>query len=1007
MSRRPLTTKFGYTAPGNAEVVGWRCYEDGCHQGASEAPPHWPYLCENCRNPVDPVFAEPWAHDAKGYELRAQVASTSDDYMHRMASIDLCAWEFEEALRRGSHLAAVKAREDLARLAARLRAMATTRHLYAGRWKIIASALRHDVLDHAVDEVLDFYEDVRAIEKPDLEKNDPRTDVRTFVGACLLFLCDERSVRHPRRNEVAAVMIERHDFLREHQFSVGSLDEDRHRAMQLLAKVRGTARPRVPEWLPPADVPAPVDDRDLPGAVRERLKAATAVVAAAKRGQRLEELDGVLGGMARMVLAGNGTAVEISAAGVLADAALTVAEIHDDPAPLFASAEILGRSSALAHLLLARAHVVTGEISLAQKEVETALRCPDATRLGVLPHLHAMYGWLVVQLARDRIDAGIAACRTGRQFGRGRVTPADPVLARLLAEKALQRKTPAVEAVPLLDEALRLAKRAGAQAVAQEAKSALSALTGRGDVPKRLRAWRSAVKGAESAPAGARMRLAMAWVRWALGTGQTDLAAEAYHHVVSLLPALVRVRYRADAQARMLATVREHTEEAGYWLAKARRYRDAAVALETGRAVALSTLVERDDPVVRQALLDGGRGDLLQRYQAALTAVGSGDGHRAWAHFRAVAREVADVIGADPVEPVVEYADITQATGDGALVYVASAEAGGYALIVAAAHDPQCVWLPDLDRFYVEERLRSWPEDVKSCKTLLSDDLDWLWLRGMRELLAFFAHGSIITLIPVGVLALLPLHATAGRALHFPAIRYAPNARTLHWSRSRAAAIANRPARLLVADVPNAPGQSVLRFAPAESAAVAGNWPGQCTLLPEATWEAFEPAAHRHDVWHVVCHGWVDRQEVLRSLLAFTDREVTIADLRERFRFEPRRLAIVSACDLQNVGAEVPNEVVGLPSALLQLGFAGVIAASWPVSDQATAFLMARFHQVWRASGAHPAVALAAAQRWLRDAELADLSAVAPEIPLPPPAVDGPCPFAHPLYWAAFAYTGG
>jgi hypothetical protein len=48
----------------------------------------------------------------------------------------------------------------------------------------------------------------------------------------------------------------------------------------------------------------------------------------------------------------------------------------------------------------------------------------------------------------------------------------------------------------------------------------------------------------------------------------------------------------------------------------------------------------------------------------------------------------------------------------------------------------------------------------------------------------------------------------------------------------------------------------------------------------------------------------------------------------DQFLFAPRRLAIVSACDMHNIGETVPNESVGLSSALLQLGSGGVIAAA-------------------------------------------------------------------------------
>ncbi len=180
--------------------------------------------------------------------------------------------------------------------------------------------------------------------------------------------------------------------------------------------------------------------------------------------------------------------------------------------------------------------------------------------------------------------------------------------------------------------------------------------------------------------------------------------------------------------------------------------------------------------------------------------------------------------------------------------------------------------------------------------------------------------------------------------------------------------------------------------------------PGGCTTRSGATWAEFARVAPDHDVWHIACHGHAEPHAIMESRLAFADRQVTINDLRDRFPFAPRRLAIVSACDMHTTGTDLPNETIGLPSALLQLGFAGVIAASWPVNDRATAYLMVRFHREWRRGEVHPAVALTTAQRWLRDATPADLVALAPGLR---PPDDGPRPFAHPVFWAAFAYTGG
>ncbi|MEU6151487.1 CHAT domain-containing protein [Actinosynnema sp. NPDC047251] len=960
------------------------------------------------------MFAEPWAHDAQGYELRGRAASPRDTYDYQSALVDLAVWRYKDALRARDRAGADAARADLRRIGARLRAEGGDWWLSQARARVVVLALENDDPDAAADEVLAFHADVRTTSRGDLEDNQRLTDARVFVDACLTFLVDPRSVGHRREGDVVDAMVPVHEVLRASWCSVPALEDKRHEALRMRAALHGAARPASPEWTPPGDVP-PVSEGESPAGVQARMAAAAAVVADAKAGKSPEHLVRVLDDMAALVSEGYGQHTVALAAGVLADAALTVAEIHDDPAPLFAAADRLSDSPSLAHLLRARAHIVAGDISSAASEVEAGLSASDGARPGLLPHLYAMLGWTIAQRVPEQLDAAIAACRTVRDRGRADITPADLPLARLLVEKALNRTTPAGEAMSLLREALTLCGRPGTdnQAVAQEAKDALAVLTGRGDVDERLHAWRSAVRSTGNAPATTQMRLATAWVRWALGTNRIEPVAEAYHHLVSLIPVAVRVRYRTDAQARVLAAVREHTEEAGYWLARAHRYRDAVVALETGRAVALSALIERDDPVVAQALCEADRADLLDRYRDALAGVdacehGHGDSHSAWALVMAVAREIADVIGADPVAPAVEYADIAGATDDGAVVYVAAADASGYALVVAGRQDPQCVWLPDLNRGVVEEWLEDQSGTPDERAQLMKGDLDRLWTGGMRDLLAYYARGPIVTLVPVGVMTSVPLHATPSRAGQFSALRYAPNARTLRWCEVRARAFAGHPARVLVADVPQAAGEEQpLGQAAAEAAAVEAVWSDQCTRLPSATWARFEPIAHAYDVWHIACHGHVEPRAVLNSALGFTDTWVTIRDLRDRFHSEPRRLAIVSACDMLNVGEDMPNESIGLPSALLQLGFAGVIAASWKVGDLASAYLMARFHHEWRSGGAHPAVALTVAQRWLQGATIEDLAAFAPSLPLPDARYGRPRPFAHPWHWAAFAYTGG
>lgn len=511
------------------------------------------------------------------------------------------------------------------------------------------------------------------------------------------------------------------------------------------------------------------------------------------------------------------------------------------------------------------------------------------------------------------------------------------------------------------------------------------------------RQWRRRVTGAGSV--ADRARLAAAWVVWAVGTREPGLAAEAYQEVLLLVPLVVAERPAGGDREQVLAAVQEHTEEAGYWLARTGKYREAVVVLETGRAVGISL----DNP----AYVDTG-----------------GDG---------------------PAR-VPTYADLLAGTGDGPLVYLAAATAGGYALVVAAQHDPQLVELPPLDRARVRALLdrllpgataasapvtrsalrrpaapageRDAVVGARRPGDLLAEGLASLWDEGLRPL-AFAAGGPVVTFLPVGLLSLLPLHAAGApgdpsdrrvdwRHLGtFTAVRYAPNTRTLVRCRETARDLAAGPRSLLAVAVPVGYGvgaHGFLRFVAREAAEVARRWGAPVSTLHGATWEEFRAVGDRYTVWHLACHGSAQPWAIQDSRLYFADRSVTLRELREALPAGRRRLAVLSACESNLTDAHLPNEVVGLPSALLQAGFAGVVASSWKVDDLATAYLMTAFYQQWCQEGQEPVVALNLAQRWLRTATRSDLVAMLPGVE--PGGGDGDLPYRHPRYWAAFAYTG-
>jgi CHAT domain-containing protein len=110
------------------------------------------------------------------------------------------------------------------------------------------------------------------------------------------------------------------------------------------------------------------------------------------------------------------------------------------------------------------------------------------------------------------------------------------------------------------------------------------------------------------------------------------------------------------------------------------------------------------------------------------------------------------------------------------------------------------------------------------------------------------------------------------------------------------------------------------------------------------------------------------------SSLVLDDGPLTVHDL-ELLDHAPHRL-VLSACDS---GVSVPvgaDELLGLTSALLSLGTAGVLASVAEVNDEATVPFMLDVHQAL-ASGAGLPAALLEARRKAAGDDLAEATAAA------------------------------
>lgn len=352
----------------------------------------------------------------------------------------------------------------------------------------------------------------------------------------------------------------------------------------------------------------------------------------------------------------------------------------------------------------------------------------------------------------------------------------------------------------------------------------------------------------------------------------------------------------------------------------------------------------------------------------------------------AVVGEIQQLPGFRDFLPEPTEADIHCAAEEQPLVYLSATEHGGVALVV---HDGDVISvdLPALTAEAVRSRSRDHDEAHRAYaadrtgrlahwQKSLESTTKWLWDDLMGPVCEVLREHSRVTLVAGGLLGLLPLHAAwtedpaapTGRrhVLDELVISYVPNARSLMAAR----ALADGPVERLavVVDPPGDDGRAVLHSAEQEARAAAATFGDRAEVLrgPAAHAAAVRAALEGAHSVHFACHGQANLLNPLDSCLLLAGQDVL--SLRDLMAMDLRlRLAVLSACESYLPGTVLPDEVVSLPSGLLQAGVAGVAAAMWSLPDVPTALLMIDFYRRWRTEGQHPATALRDAQVRLRD----------------------------------------
>ncbi len=518
---------------------------------------------------------------------------------------------------------------------------------------------------------------------------------------------------------------------------------------------------------------------------------------------------------------------------------------------------------------------------------------------------------------------------------------------------------------------------------------------------------------------------ALRWGDWASRRASWTEAAQAYGHALDAVQRLFREQLLREHKEAWLEQAQGLPGAAAFALVRAGRPGEAVEALERGRGLLLSEVLDQDR--IDLTALAADRPELVEAYAAAATALRTAERADPTVTARldaaiAAIRAVPGHEGFLAAPSIDEIAAALPATTT--LAYLAPARAGGVALLVDTAGGVRPVDLPRCTADAVQRRVETL---LGAGGPAFAGTLDavagWCW----RAVLGPVVDAGVthdLVLVPSGLLALLPLHAAAappspGRAhagalLDGHVVRYVPGVRAL----AHRGPDGHLAGPLLLVAAPQPTRLPALTYSGSEADLVAATFEPVVRLAgPGATREAATSALAGAAVVHMICHGDSRPEQPLRSALYLAGDEPldlrTLLDL-PRTR-SGRRLCVLSACRTGQPGAVLPDESVSLPTGLLQVGFEGVLATQWAVRGEVAALLTGRFYQAWRVERLSPPQALAVAQRWMRDTtneqKLTDVRAwegppareLIRALRLREPEERS---FAHPSEWAAFSYHG-
>ncbi len=320
----------------------------------------------------------------------------------------------------------------------------------------------------------------------------------------------------------------------------------------------------------------------------------------------------------------------------------------------------------------------------------------------------------------------------------------------------------------------------------------------------------------------------------------------------------------------------------------------------------------------------------------------------------------------------------------------------------------------------------------------VEDDLDevtgQLWKRfvyRVYEKLELFNVERVL-LMPQGDTNLLPLHAAwrevEGAKRYFIddyIISYTPSLATL----ANAQRKTDKGIGALIVGVSQYDHLPPLPNARVEAKGVAALFGSEAMLDESASVAAINMMAVGKAYVHLSCHGsfgW-SGDAFASALYLGNDEVLPLSEIIAHLNLHQTQLVVLSACETGIIDVQnAPDEFVGLPAGFMQAGASAVISTLWTVGDRSTALLMEHMYKLIldEKNPLEPMRALYKAQSCVRNAtrqEIGDYyqacltnpkshmsqqEAASAYIEVTQRGKPDDKPYAHPIYWAAFMYSG-